>query len=92
MKLYEELNIHMVLICKDRISFYKLTRDLKISVWLYVKKERVQFSNTFLSRNLITVKMFLLFLPVSRKSTIFPMCSGNEGNRLEMFTVFLTTK
>lgn len=79
MKLYEELNIHMVLICKDRISFYinqslfnksLLTRDLRFLYGYMLRQRKVQFSNTFLSRNLITVKMFYYFYLFPEKYNI----------------------
>ena len=73
MKLYEELNFYVVLICKDRISFYKLTRDLR---YLYVKKERSPIFKHISVKKPYNSQDVLLFLPVSRKVQYFPCALG----------------
>lgn len=60
MKLDGTLNIYMVLKCKDKISFYKLTRDLDVYLVIYWKRG-LQFSNTFLLRNILLVKICIIF-------------------------------
>ena len=81
----------MLLIFKDRIPFYKLTRDLRYLYGYMLRKREVQFSNTLLSRNLITVKNFYYFYLFPEKYNISHVL-WEWRKQTEMLIVFFWLK